>query len=102
MATWDKNCHSQPSIHYPFDVELFLLLLSGIGYQYLTKILGLGINIRPNFWDWVIAEILVACTPYEFIVKYLPWEKNMDESAGVNGGSGNDDVFKRNYSLCLN
>ena len=49
----------------PFDVELFLLLLqnSGIGYQYLTKILGLGINIGPNFWDWVVAEILAAHTP---------------------------------------
>ena len=65
MATWDKNCRSQPSIPYPFDVELVLLLLrnSGIGYQYLTKILGLGINIGPNFWDWVVAEILAVHTP---------------------------------------
>ena len=65
MATWDKNCRSQPSISYPFDIELFLLLLqnSGIGCQYLTKILGLG----PNFWDWAVAQILAAHTPYEFI-----------------------------------
>ena len=39
------------------------------GYQYLTYILGLGINIGPNFWDWVVTEIVDALTPYEFIVK---------------------------------
>ena len=65
MATWDKNSRSLPSIPYPFYVELFLSLVqnSGIGYQYLTKILGLGINIGPNFWDWVVVEILEAHTP---------------------------------------
>ena len=49
----------------PFDVELFLLLLrnSGIGYQYLTKILGLSINIGLNFWDGVVAKILAVHTP---------------------------------------
>ena len=52
-------------IKYPFDVEFFLLLLqnSGIGYQYLTYILGLGINIGPNFCDWVVKEILSAHAP---------------------------------------
>ena len=74
MATWDKTCRSQHSIPYPFDVQLFLLLLqnSWIGYKYLIKILGLGINIGPNFWDWVVAEILAAHIPYEFMMKYLP------------------------------
>ena len=36
---------------------------SRIGYQYPTYILGLGINIGPNFWGWVVAEILAAHTP---------------------------------------
>ena len=38
-------------------------LNSGIGYQYLTFFLGWGINIGPNFWDWVVTEILAAHTP---------------------------------------
>ena len=27
------------------------------------KILGLVVNIGPNLWDWVLAEILAAHTP---------------------------------------
>ena len=60
-----QNGRSQPSIPYPFDVDILLLLFqnSGIGYQYLTNILGLGINIGPNFLDWVAAEIFAAHIP---------------------------------------
>ena len=66
LATWDKNSRSQPWIPYPFDVELFLLLLqnSGIGYQYLTYWDWVSISdVGPNFWHWVVAEILAAHTP---------------------------------------
>ena len=63
-----SNGHWRPKFSFPalnplsLDVKLFLLLLqnSGMGYQYLTYIVDLDINIRRNFWDWVVTEILAA------------------------------------------
>ena len=40
----------------------YLIPLTSNCFRYFFKILGLGINIGPNFWDWVVAEILAART----------------------------------------